>query len=129
MQATLNFIFGYVIAVFVAVILTLLGLLTVGFDPEFSDHLGLVDTSKVHDLVQTKLKEHGHAGTQVKFIKSPRPFGFVRPELEPMGSSESDSGESDGKETFVFDKEKFKDDPLIKKALDIFKGEIVDVRA
>ncbi|MBG87325.1 MAG: DNA polymerase III subunit gamma/tau [Verrucomicrobiales bacterium] len=104
-------------------------LLTVGYDPEFSDHLGLVDTSKVHALIQTKLKEMGHAGTQVKFIKSPRPSDFVRPQLAPMGGAKADAGEGDAKDTFVFDKEKFKDDPLIKKALDIFKGEIVDVRA
>jgi hypothetical protein len=30
---------------------------------------------------------------------------------------------------FVFDKEQFKNDPLIKQALEIFKGTLVEVRA
>lgn len=104
-------------------------LLTVGFDPEFSDHLGLVDTPKVHTLIQTKLKEQGQAGSHVKFIQSPRPHDFVRLELEPVGGVEAAGQSGAAKEKFVFDKDKFKDDPLIKKALEIFKGEIVDVRA
>ena len=34
--------------------------LTIGFDPEFADHLPLVDNAKNHALLQTKLAELGH---------------------------------------------------------------------
>ena len=36
-------------------------ILTIGFDPEFEDHLGLVDNARNHTLLQTKLAELGHA--------------------------------------------------------------------
>jgi hypothetical protein len=47
--------------------------LTIGFDPEFADHLPLVDNSKNHALIQTKLAELGHPHAQVKFIKAEAP--------------------------------------------------------
>ncbi len=105
--------------------------LVIGFDPEFSDHLALVDNSKNHALLQTKLKELGHARAMVKFIEAGRPENFEPPVIE----SNSPAGESSAgykqpkKEDFVFSKEDFKNDPLIKKALEVFKGEIVDIRA
>src|SRR5208282_2888365 len=45
-------------------------ILTIGFDPEFEDHLGLVDNARNHTLLQTKLGELGHANAQVKFVKT-----------------------------------------------------------
>jgi hypothetical protein len=54
----------------------------VGFDPEFKDHLGLVDNPKNRTLIQTKLAEFGHANSQVKFVeairKEPRQRAAVR---------------------------------------------------
>ena len=35
-------------------------LFTIGFDPEFEDHIGLVDNPRNHTLLQTKLAELGH---------------------------------------------------------------------
>jgi len=99
--------------------------LTIGFDPEFADHISLVDNAKTQTLLQTKLKEFGHAGMLVKFVESDRPADFTPPVIEEAGSPESSDG---GKADFVFDKEQFKNDPLIKEALEIFKGEIVDIR-
>ena len=34
---------------------------TIGFDPEFADHLDLVNNAKNYALIQTKLQELGHA--------------------------------------------------------------------
>ena len=45
------------------------GVLTIGFDPEFEDHLGLVDNARNHTLLQTKLAELGQANAQIKFVK------------------------------------------------------------
>ena len=47
--------------------------LTIGFDPEFEDHIGLVDNARNHSLLQTKLLELGHASAQIKFIKAEQP--------------------------------------------------------
>src|SRR5207248_4853402 len=52
---------------------------TIGFDPEFEDHIGLVDNARNHALLQTKLAELGFANSQFKFIKSDAPAAAVRP--------------------------------------------------
>ena len=52
--------------------------LIIGFDPEFEDHLGLVDNARNHSLLQTKLAELGHANAMIKFIKAEAPAGWDR---------------------------------------------------
>ncbi len=117
--------------------------LIIGFDPEFADHLGLVDNSKNHALLQTKLAELGHHGAMVKFIKAEAP---ARPAIAPAAAAESAPPATAPvaavpgatktapaaprkTSTVPFNKDDFKNDPLIKKALELFKGQIVDVRA
>ncbi len=118
---------------------------TIGFDPEFEDHIGLVDNSRNHALLQTKLSELGHANAQIKFIKAeaparasapaavpPGPPAVVTPsKTTPPGPARSAAVQTakDKLMPVSFDKESFKDDPLIQKALEIFKGQIVEVRA
>jgi len=105
-------------------------LLTIGFDPECSDYLTLVDNPKVHTLLQAKLQEQGYEGMRIRFIEGPRPQGFTLPVSsapESSGGPAAASG-SAKPEDYVYDKEAFKNDPLIKSALDIFKGEIVEIR-
>ena len=125
-------------------------LFTIGFDPEFADHMGLVDNAKNHAVLQTKLAELGHPHCQVKFIKAEaraRAGGFQPPSVavtagpteaatasrrhEPAAALKPILGaaKADKPQPFVFDKEGFKNDPLIKKALEVFKGTIVEVRA
>ena len=113
-------------------------ILTIGFDPEFADHLALVDNAKNRELVQHKLAELGHHRAMVKFIESPEPPGRLRPvpaDAEPaQQASEPATGAADAKkparaQSGPIDMEAFKNDPLIKKALEIFKGQIVEVRA
>jgi DNA polymerase-3 subunit gamma/tau len=121
--------------------------LIIGFDPEFADHLGLVDNARNHTLLQTKLAELGHANCQIKFIKAEAPAN--RPEIPKIVSREEREG-SEGKNPshpsppsrssrdnpaekksapVPFNKDTFKNDPLIQKALEIFKGQIIEVRA
>src|SRR5581483_4983385 len=119
--------------------------LTIGFDPEFEDHIGLVDNARNHTLLQTKLGELGHANAQIKFVKVARPEGWMmsvvpaasvelRPEAAaapakaPAAARSAEPKERAAGPAAVFDKNDFKNDPLIKKALDIFKGQIVEVR-
>ncbi|MBE0544683.1 MAG: DNA polymerase III subunit gamma/tau [Verrucomicrobia bacterium] len=122
------------------------GVFTIGFDPEFADHLGLVDNPRNHTLLQTKLSEMGHASAQIKFVQAEAPAGRVVPTAEaapvaatpaprqaaPATSKAATAAASPAKEkaaSVPFNKEDFKNDPLIQKALEIFKGQIVDVRA
>ncbi|MBC8002939.1 MAG: hypothetical protein H7X97_10165 [Opitutaceae bacterium] len=122
---------------------------TIGFDPEFADHIGLVDNSKNHALLQTKLKELGHPHCQIKFIQAEQPVGRKSGTVaSPAGKAGStptastDPGpaprlKKDGvsaptqakPEPVPFDKDDFKNDPLIQKALEVFKGQIVEVRS
>jgi len=115
--------------------------LTIGFDPEFRDQLELVNNQKTQSLLQTKLQELGHPNVQIRFIVAeapnraaasavvtpPPPPGpaveQVRP--APMPAPPKPAKPSPSK----VEAQDFKNDPLILKALEIFKGQIVEVRA
>ena len=118
-------------------------LLTVGFDPEFADYIGLVDNARNHELLQTKLRELGYAGVQVKFVKAgagSRPPQRVAetPPATQKSSPAAPPANRTAPTTAPTTKEKsaaiptnqddFKNDPLIQKALEIFKGQLVNVR-
>ncbi|HKS37501.1 MAG TPA: DNA polymerase III subunit gamma/tau [Verrucomicrobiae bacterium] len=117
-------------------------LLTIGFDPEFADHLELVDNVKNRTLIQTKLKELGVGDLQVKFIKieaSERRRPPSIPSQNAVSPPAASNPSKDANETAAsarspavqvpYNKDEFKNDPLIRKALEVFKGQIVDVRA
>jgi DNA polymerase-3 subunit gamma/tau len=123
------------------------GLFTIGFDPEFDDHRGLVDNSRNHTLLQTKLAELGHAGVQFKFVRAEAPAGRARPTSTAPVVAAPTPAPATPKSTaaapkpapaaakekapapMAFNKDDFKNDPLIQKALEVFKGQIVEVRA
>jgi len=107
--------------------------LVIGFDPEFADHLALIDNPRNHTLLQTKLTEIGHPNAQIKFIKAELPADRVRViPLAPSAASADAPPAAPAREKSApatFNKNDFKNDPLIQKALEIFKGQIVEVRA
>jgi DNA polymerase-3 subunit gamma/tau len=115
--------------------------LTIGFDPEFEDHIGLVDNARNHTLLQTKLAELGHPNAQFKFIKAEAPAGRASPVPAPVSSQKTPAPPmppkqaaaapvtKNGPSSVPFNQDDFKNDPLIQKALEIFKGQIVEVRA
>jgi DNA polymerase III subunit gamma/tau len=122
------------------------GLLIIGFDPEFEDHLGLVDNSRNHTLLATKLSELGHPNSMIKFVKAEAPANWQRPAATvlppaapaapkapaaPVKPGETPAAPAAGKAPapVAFNKDEFKNDPLIQKALEIFKGNIVEIRA
>ena len=112
---------------------------TIGFDPEFSEHLGLVNNSKTISLLQAALAAAGHRGMQVRFIEAPAPEGWAarKPAAEPAApaaapaaaSAPAAAREDKPKAPVPIRMEDFKNDPLIQKALEVFKGTIVEVRA
>ena len=55
---------------------------TIGFAPEFEDHIALVDNSRNHTLLQTKLSELGHPNAQFKFVKAEPPAHRVAAVIE-----------------------------------------------
>ena len=122
---------------------------TIGFDPEFEDHIGLVDNARNHTLLQTKLLELGHSNVQIKFVKAEAPLDRPAPPAQIAAPTPAQAPASarptpappatlagtqapPAKEKLTpvpFNKDDFKNDPLIQKALEIFKGQIVEVRA
>ena len=118
------------------------GILVIGFDPEFEDHLGLVDNSRNHTLLATKLAELGHPNAMIKFIKAEAPASWERKAVAPLAPPAPAAPKAAAASTakpventaaapapVAFSKEDFKNDPLIQKALEVFKGTIVEVRA
>ena len=128
--------------------------LVIGYDPEFQDQLGLVDHSRNHTLLSTKLAELGHPNAMIKFIVAEPPAGWDRktapaptaapapaPAARPVAAPPAAAANPDPaapapaaepvKKTVSvpFNKDDFKNDPLIQKALEIFKGTIIEVRA
>jgi DNA polymerase III subunit gamma/tau len=122
---------------------------TIGFDPEFEDHLGLVDNARNHTLLQTKLTELGQPNAQIKFVKAEAPAKRAAVTAEPAAppapapAPNIPANVASARKAAVapappvkeklaavpFSKDDFKNDPLIQKALEIFKGQIVEVRA
>ncbi len=121
--------------------------LTIGFDPEFGDRLGLVDNSRTHSLLQTKLQELGRANAQVRFILAERdsppappklpvqplampPAAPVKPAIPvPQAAAVAPPSKARKPAAGHLTAQDFKDDPLIQKALEVFKGQIVEIRA
>jgi DNA polymerase-3 subunit gamma/tau len=127
------------------------GVLTVGFDPEFAEYIPLVDTPRCHALLQTKLKELDLGDAQVKFTRAESatavmPTSPVVPPAEvasaqpmpppalptPPPPTPPPTVPKDGAEKNKVAKpslEDWKNDPLIKRALEEFRGQIVDIHA
>jgi DNA polymerase-3 subunit gamma/tau len=115
------------------------GLLVIGFDSNVEEHIGLVDNARNHTLLQGKLAELGHPNSQIKFVKAEAaapcppavPESAATPAPQPRMAI-ARSAAPQPKENLApipFNKDDFKNDPLIQKALEIFKAQIVEVRA
>jgi DNA polymerase-3 subunit gamma/tau len=95
------------------------GVLRVGFDPEFADRKEFADRPRNIEVLQAKLKEKLRIDVALKFeiaeaveTSSAKTSASAKPATEPVKKNLDD----------------FRNDPLIKKALEIFKGTIVEVR-
>ncbi|HVY68583.1 MAG TPA: DNA polymerase III subunit gamma/tau, partial [Verrucomicrobiae bacterium] len=123
-------------------------ILTIGFPPG-AEHASLVDNAKTKTLLQTKLQELGHANAQVRIVQAARPADWAPPETasnaEPIPAAPVDVPPPFAVNTkakkpeapaaaplkaapVMLNKDDFKNDPLIKQALEIFKGQIIEVR-
>ena len=100
--------------------------LTIGFDPEFAERREFVDTARNRELLQARLKEKLRMDVSIKFevaeaTAPPAPQASKPPERKSAAAA-------DGVEAVKRNPEDFKNDPLIKKALEIFRGTVVEVR-
>ncbi len=95
--------------------------LVIGFEPDCAEYLPLIDVPRNHALLKTKLKELGFASGQVKFKR-------VEAGSLPRAAAPAPSEKPTGTEPGKLDPAEFKNDPLVKQALEVFKGTIADVR-
>jgi hypothetical protein len=99
--------------------------LVVGFDPEFADHKDLADRPRNIEVLLAKLKEKLRTDVTLKFqvaeTAAPSPRTTATAPAKPAVPGKT-------VEPAKKDLDDFKNDPLIKKALEIFKGTIVEVR-
>jgi hypothetical protein len=97
--------------------------LLIGFDPEFELHKEFVDTPKSKEMIQGALRELMHKAMGVRVV-------FADDPSIPVEGTESALSQQKTRPGFSVspDDRKFEDDPLIQKALEIFKGQIVEIR-
>ena len=114
----------------------------IGYDTEFADQLGLVDNPKNRTLIQTKLHELGLGTLQVKFTtfesapmapaapRSAAAEASAPPPKPAKSKPAKDPAESKPEKPVAagVSQDDFKNDPLIKQALEIFKGQLLEPR-
>ena len=106
--------------------------LVIGFDREFASHKEIVDTPRSRKWLQAKLRELMHKAMNVKIVFADDPS------LNSMDAGAAVSGESiaagqshssaQAPSNAAPASQRFEDDPMIQKALEIFKGEIVNIK-
>ena len=117
---------------------------TIGFDPEFKSAMDFLGSPRFRTVLQTKLREFIGHDVGIRFeladdpeLEAPKPRPAVAESAEPAAAAlaapaaavapaparpaASPSSSRDAKD--------FRNDPLIKKALEIFRGQIITVRA
>jgi DNA polymerase III subunit gamma/tau len=123
-------------------------LLTIGFPPEFADQIDLVDNAKNRKIIQGVLQDLGHGEVNLKMVKTKepatrpvptaaRPAPAIRQrKSEPAAASGSPAPSNTKAEAaaakppvITMTREDFKNDPLIKQALEIFKGQLVEIKS
>ena len=91
-----------------------------GFDPEFSEHLRQVDTSRTRLAIEKALGHELKRTVGVKFAIEERPQAEVEPQPPPAAEPKAKTAPSK--------KRNLADDPIVKKTSELFGGEIFDVR-
>jgi DNA polymerase-3 subunit gamma/tau len=97
--------------------------LTIGFDPEFAERMKFVDVPRNRELLQTRLKEKLRTDVTLRFELS-EDAATVIPSRPAKTADAKPTPATTGKGGV----EDYRNDPLIKKALEVFKGTIVEVR-
>ncbi len=107
---------------------------TIGFPEAFAPQMELANTKETNQSLLAVLDKAGHSLRTVSYVIADRPADWVPQAMavpgateaaaEPATTTEGESLPPKG----PINKEEFENDPLIQKALEVFKGQIVDVR-
>ena len=105
------------------------GVMTIGFPEPFSSQMELADNKETNKVLIQSLKKLGKEVREIRYTIADRPADWVVASAEKTATDDatSDAAPTKPPEGPV-DMEQFKNDPLIQKALEVFKGQIVDVR-
>jgi len=93
--------------------------LVIGFDQEFTFQKEFVDTPQSHASIQTRLREITRKAMNIKVVFADDPSIPQGDEPTPAAATRANEAK---------DSKRFENDPLIHKALEIFKGQIVEIR-
>ena len=115
--------------------------ITVGYPLSQLDQMEMVDNKKNHQAIETLLETLGYPGLKLRLIKSDQLQPLEKSPV-PIETSErssqnenhshqqnSSEEQSNGAPKVPIDPEEFLNDPLIKKALEVFKGRMLKVES
>lgn len=114
--------------------------ITVGYPASQTDQMEMVDNKKNHQAIESYLDHLGYPGCKIRFIKSdslqpkePQPLPPpTQSGADSGGSSTKQPGEEDipaGAPKVPIDPDEFLNDPLIQKALEVFKARMLNVES
>ena len=107
---------------------------TIGFPEAFAPQMELANSKETNQSLIAALSKAGHSIRTVSYVIAERPSDWIPLAIDAPGASESAAEPATNAEgeplppKGPINKEEFENDPLIKKALEVFKGQIVDVR-
>ena len=107
---------------------------TIGFPEAFAPQMELANSKETNQSLIAALSKAGHSIRTVSYVIAERPSDWIPSAIDAPGASEGvvEPATNAGGEPLPpkgpINKEEFENDPLIKKALEVFKGQIVDVR-
>ncbi|MDP7011118.1 MAG: DNA polymerase III subunit gamma/tau [Verrucomicrobiota bacterium] len=105
------------------------GMMTIGFPEKYSSQMELADNRETNKVLIQSLEKQGQKVREIRFAIAdcPTDWASASPEKSVADDLSSELAPPKPSEGPV-DMEEFRDDPLIQKALEVFKGQIVDVR-
>jgi len=106
------------------------GVIKIGFPEAFAPQMELADTKETNKALIEALSKVGQSVRAVSYVIADRPADWAPLKVGEASVAEiAKEGNVSTKPTEgPIDMEEFKNDPLIKKALEVFKGQIVDIR-
>jgi hypothetical protein len=105
------------------------GVMTIGFPEPSSSQMELADNKETNKVLIQSLKKLGQEVREIRYTIADRPADWVVAVPEKIATDDATSEAAPTKPPEgPVDMEQFKNDPLIQKALEVFKGQIVDVR-
>ena len=105
------------------------GVMTIGFPEKSSSQMELADNRETNKVLVQSLEKQGQEVRDIRYTIADRPTDWATDAPKKSATDDANSEVVSPKPSEgPVDIEQFKNDPLIKKALEVVKGQIVDVR-